>query len=505
MQPYVIGIDIGTGSTKALAIDGSGQVLSTAQQHYSTAHPQPGYAEQDPEEIWAAFVQCVKEVVDERGAPPAVISLSSCMHSLMAVGERGVALTPLLNWADARSESVVVALRDGGDAESLYAATGTPVHSMTPLSKIIWYSENNKTIYNKAAKWISIKEYIWYQLFGVFEVDISVAASHGLLNLSTLQWHAAALAQCGITEDKLSAVVGIDFLRKEVKPAVAQKLGIGTDVPFCMGSTDGCLSNLGSHALSPGIAALTIGTSGAIRVATNKPVLSYPAMPFNYPLDRQTFICGGPINNGGNTVHWALKKMQQLTHPTEKDYETFYGAIEQIRAGSDGLLCLPYLIGERAPVWDARSSGVFVGVNNQHTEPHFFRAALEGVCFALNEVMQMVEGATGNINTIHVSGGFIRAEVWLQMLADITGKTLCITSNRDASATGAALVGMKAMGMIQDYKEVPMAEEGCIQPNRQKHEWYNRYFKLYQTIYPALKDTMHRLHALQQEKGTPSS
>ena len=126
MQPYVIGIDIGTGSTKALAIDGSGQVLSTAQQHYSTAHPQPGYAEQNPEEIWAAFVQCVKEVVDERGAPPAVISLSSCMHSLMAVDDRGMALTPLLNWADARSESVVEALRDGGDAESLYAATGTP-------------------------------------------------------------------------------------------------------------------------------------------------------------------------------------------------------------------------------------------------------------------------------------------------------------------------------------------------------------------------------------------
>lgn len=505
MQPYVIGIDIGTGSTKALAIDGKGQVLSSAQHHYSTQHPQPGYAEQNPDEIWKAFVQCVQEVVAERGEAPAVISLSSCMHSLMALDEMGAPLTPLLNWADARSESVVDDLRAGPDAAQLYVATGTPIHSMTPLSKIIWFGKHDKAVYNKATKWISIKEYIWYQLFGVFEVDVSVAASNGLLNLSTLQWHGPALNLCGIGEEKLSQVVAIDFLRKTVQPAVAQKLGIAAGVPFCMGSTDGCLSNVGSRALAPGVAALTIGTSGAVRVAASKPVLPYPAMPFNYPLDAQTFICGGPVNNGGNTVHWALKKMLQQTHPTEKDYERFYEDIEQVPAGSNGLLCLPYLIGERAPVWDAKSSGVFVGVNSQHTQAHFFRAALEGVCFALNEVIQMVEGATGNIKTIHVSGGFIRAEVWLQMLADITGKSLCITSNRDASATGAALVGMKAIGMIQHYEEIPMQEEGCVQPDKEKQEWYSRHFKLYQAIYPALKDTMHGLHALQQNGSGQNS
>ena len=214
MQPYVIGIDIGTGSTKALALDGRGDVLSSAQQHYSTAHPQPGYAEQNPEEIWDAFVACVHQVVKERSGAPAVISLSSCMHSLMAVDEKGAALTPLLTWADARSESVVETLRADGVAASLYAATGTPMHAMTPFSKIVWFAENDKPTFQKAAKWISIKEYIWCQLFGVYEVDYSIAGATGMLQLQTLQWH---LRPCHnyvvLRQDQLSAVVANQLLQ----------------------------------------------------------------------------------------------------------------------------------------------------------------------------------------------------------------------------------------------------------------------------------------------------
>lgn len=498
MQPYVIGIDVGTGSTKALALDAGGQVLATAQHHYGTSHKAPGYAEQSPQEIWQAFVHCLHDVVTQMQQPPALISLSSCMHSLMAVDNEGAVLTPLLNWADARSQQVTEELRARPDAAELYTATGTPLHSMTPLSKIIWFKKQETALFEKVAKWISIKEYIWLQLFGVYEVDVSVAAAAGLLNLSTLQWHEPALALCGITAANLSVVVPTQHMRKEVLPAVAATLQLDSNVPFCIGSTDGCLSNIGSHALAPGIAALTIGTSGAIRVATTKPLLQYPAMPFNYPLEAQTFICGGPVNNGGNTVHWCLKKMLQQEQPVEKDYEAFYKAVGAIPPGSDGLVCLPYFIGERAPVWDAKSSGVFVGVNSQHTQAHFFRAALEGVCFALNEVLQMVESAAGKIEKVHVSGGFIRARVWLQMLADITDKPLCITSNRDASATGAAMLGMKAIGLIQSYDDLPGQEEECIQPNAENQRLYATYFTVYQTLYPALKNTMHQLNRLQQ-------
>ena len=501
MQPYVIGVDIGTGSTKALAVAKNGKVLAAAQAHYGATHSQPGYAEQDPQQILSAFVQCLQAVVTELKAPPALVSFSSCMHSLMAVDATGNPITPLLNWADARSEKVVENLRASPHGEAIYNATGTPLHSMTPFSKIIWFRENNPELFDKVDKWISIKEYIWYRLFGVYEIDYSIAGATGMLNIQTLQWHAPVLELCGITHEKLSQVVNTNYVRRGLMAGMINQLKVPEDLPFCIGSSDGCLSNVGSRALDRGVGALTVGTSGAVRIASAKPVLHFQSMLFNYPLDEHTFICGGPINNGGNMVHWAIKKMQQIEEPSSGEYEAFYNNLKDIPAGSDGLLCLPYFIGERAPVWDAKSSGAFIGVRAYHTPAHFFRAALEGVCFALYDVLQMVEAAAGKVEKLIVSGGFIRSEVWLQMLADITGKELHIMSDRDASATGAALMGMKAIGMIQHYDEVPIVEESSVMPDVTAYQFYASVFSIYKSLYPSLKSSLHQLYYLQQQKG----
>jgi gluconokinase len=170
-EDYILGIDIGTGSTKGVGLSLKGAALASAQHHYLINQPQPGYSEQDPETIWQAFVNCVKEVVGQLKRPPVAVSFSSAMHSLIPVDEQGTALHPMITWADVRSEKIASKLRSSPQGEAIYRQTGTPIHPMTPLCKLIWLRENEEDLFNKTAKFISIKEYLWYRLFKRFEVD----------------------------------------------------------------------------------------------------------------------------------------------------------------------------------------------------------------------------------------------------------------------------------------------------------------------------------------------
>lgn len=493
----MLGIDIGTGSTKAVALDAQQQVVATAQQHYALLPAAPGLAAQSVQQVWEAVVYCLGAVAAQMGRPPALVGLSACMHSLLAVDAAGQPITDMITWADARSQPVAAELRQWAGAADLYKATGTPLHAMSPLCKIIWYRQKEKETFAKAARWLSIKEYIWWRLFGSYEVDVSIAAASGLMDIHQFDWYAPALQLAQIRPAQLSAIKPVTYTRSDLCKEARAVLPGHTEAAFCIGSSDGCMANMGSDALQKGVGALTIGTSGAVRVATARPVSDSSAMLFSYPIDERTFICGGPVNNGGNAVHWALKKLKQLPAPDEKDYETFYGQVDSVPPGSEGLLCLPYFSGERAPVWDARSSGAFVGVKAHHTQAHFFRATMEGVCFALYQVLQQVEGATGAVELLHVSGGFIRSAVWLQMLADITGKKLGIVTEEDASATGAALLAMSAGGWAVQQGGSPKQMQ-VIDPGPQQHALYQSYFDIYTTLYPSLQNAMHQLHQLQQ-------
>jgi len=496
-EVYVLGIDIGTGSTKAVALNRQQAVVATAQQHYASLPAAPGIAEQSVQQIWEAMVQCINDVVAQIGKPPAIISFSACMHSLLAVDGNGHPLTNMITWADARSQAIAEDLRQSAEAENLYKATGTPLHSMSPLSKIIWFSQKEKETFAKAAKWISIKEYIWWRLFGVYEVDVSIATASGMMNVHQMKWHQPALQLAQINELQLSTIQPTTFMRSKLTAEAAKLLPQLQQTLFCIGSSDGCMATIGSGALPNGVGALTIGTSAAVRVVTQKPVPDFNTMLFSYPVNEALFISGAALNNGGNAVHWAIKKLAGITHPDQKDYETFYQQINEVPPGAEGLLCLPYFIGERAPVWDERSRGVFVGVKSHHTQAHFYRATLEGVCFALYQALQPLEKATFPLKQLQVSGGFIRSNVWLQMLADITGKRLCVVAEEDASATGAALLALDAKGWI-NLQQLQWPTLQTTEPNLQQHQWYKPYFDVYKTLYPLLQNAMHQLHALPQ-------
>ncbi|MEO7800387.1 MAG: gluconokinase [Ginsengibacter sp.] len=490
MEQYAIGIDIGTGSVKALALTLSGTVIANLQKHHPTISPENGYSEQDPDLIFKIFIDLINDVLYNVGYAPEVIGLSSCMHSLICIDKHHTPISPLITWADNRAAPIAEGFRTSGMAKKIYNRSGAPVHSMLPFCKIIWMKENSADLFKRTAKFISIKEYIWYRLFKSYEVDESIASATGLFNTSKRQWDKTLLKLCSIEPGRLSEIISTNSL--SIYNNQLEILKVDKAIAFCIGASDGCLANLGVNALRPGIAALTIGTSGAVRVASQQVLLNSATMLFNYVLDQNTFIIGGPVNNGGNVVPWLLKTFLQKNKATVEDYNNLFTTIKSVPAGCDGLVFLPYINGERCPVWDEHSSGIFIGVRAYHSTLHFLRAGIESVCYALKNILEELQ-LHNSIKQVNVTGGFINSSEWLQMLTDILNKKINVMPEQDASARGAAILAFKSIDILKTYK-FPSGKIQILKPDKKLQLIYNKQYSVYKTLYNSNANQMHVLN-----------
>lgn len=489
---YFLGVDIGTGSTKAVAInEATDEILSVEQASYPTFHPAPLYSEQDPEQIWQAFVQCINSIVLRLGQAPEAIGFSTAMHSVIPIDNKGQPISSMMIWADGRSASIAQDLRKSEGAKQLYESTGTPIHAMSPLCKIMWLRHHAPEIFTKAAKFISIKEYIWYRLFNGYQVDHSAASGSGLMDILERKWHRPSLELAGIREDKLSDLVPTDYARRDLPPDLQKTLSLPASTLFVIGGGDGCLANLGSNAVTKGVACLTIGTSGAVRVASDAPHYDFQSMTFNYILDSKTFICGGPVNNGGVVLKWYVHDFLEKPEGHASNYTDLLSQAASIPAGSEGLIFLPYLAGERAPIWDSRISGAFFGITVRHRQRHFTRAVVEGISFALYQVAGALQHASGKVTQINASGGFVHSREWLQILSDIFDTTICRNNTEDASSIGAALIAARTSRNLDSYpvfrdKQPPET----FRPDAANHARYMNTFEVFKRLYQKTKDEM---------------
>lgn len=490
MEPYIIGIDMGTGSTKAIAMNYAGEVTYTAQVPYPTLHPKQGYHEQAPELIWQAFLKCIFRITEHLKKSPDAVSLSSAMHSVIPVDKSGNALMNMIIWADNRSASIATKIHQSSSAEMIYEQTGTPIHAMSPLCKIHWLKDHEPDIFKNTFKFISIKEYIWYKLFKRFEVDYSIASATGLMDIEKLTWNENALDLTLIKTDQLSSLVNSNYHTTCTDNNLCKQMGVAGGTPFFIGASDGCLANVGSFATEDGFMALTIGTSGAVRVTRKAPMLNFKAMTFNYRLDDTSYICGGPTNNGGLILKWYAENFLGSKLDTANDYTLLFNTLIKSKPGAEGLIFLPYILGERAPIWNSEACGVFFGMRGYHNQPHFTRAVIEGISMALYDIAHSMIETGLSIKQIHVSGGFVHSEQWLQILANIFGRKICLINTADASAIGAAYLAMKALGLIDDYKQLKPKEITEILPQQEYLATYQQLFGRYRNLYNSIAEHM---------------
>ncbi|HET7616432.1 MAG TPA: gluconokinase [Bacillales bacterium] len=457
-ENVIIGVDIGTTSTKTMAFDESGRILSGASQEYPLFTEIPGRVEQDPDEIFQAVELTLAKVaksVAERSGFIQGVSFSAAMHSLIAVDKNGNPLTRSITWADQRSTGEAEQLKASSVGQSVYSRTGTPIHPMSPLTKLIWFEKNEPELAASADKWISIKEYIFYKWFQEFIVDYSIASATGLFHLKNLDWDEEALDLAGITRDQLSKPVSTTYSIRGLQSAKAEQLGLPEDVPFIAGASDGVLANLGVGAIEEGSVACSIGTSGAVRTIVPEPATDPQGRIFCYVLTEDHWVIGGPINNGGIAFRWIRDNVfDELPNEAGDPYDLLTSRAERIGPGTDGLLFLPYLTGERAPYWNADTKGVFFGLTLNHNRDHMIRAVLEGVMFQMDAVVSTLKEAGVNPTEFRATGGFTKSELWCQIMADIFQTDILVPASNSSACFGAAVLAMKALGDIEDFSTV---------------------------------------------------
>ena len=454
------------------------QIVAHASAPVTTLNPEPGYAEQDPVEIWSAFVQVMREVskeVTEKGHVITHVTFCTAMHSLLPMDADGTPTGNAILWNDNRAEAEAAALRttkaDLGKA--IYKETGTPLHPMIPLCKLAWMREHDPRLLRRTAHFGSIKEFLWHKLTGEFEIDFSIATATGLFNESKREWSEKAMDYAGVRPGQLSTPVPTTYQRPYQAWPETKETGLTEGVSLVIGASDGCLANLGAGAIKSRTATLTIGTSGAIRQTVRKPLRDEEGRLFCYYLDEGYYVVGGPTNNGGNVLEWVTEKL------TQQDTKTVLKEAATVPPGSDGLLFLPYLQGERAPLWDASVRGAYLHVDWQHTRAHFVRAALEGVLFNLLSINELLTKHTGSARAIHANGGFAQSTLWVQMLADMAGIQVRLNASNESGSIGAILLTLKATGDVKTLDEAAerVSFGDTFEPDLAQHKTYRKAFK----------------------------
>lgn len=480
MTEVVLGVDVGTTSAKVTAFDPDGAVHGHGEHRYPLDQPAPGQAVQDPERIVEATLAALgdaRAAARATGADVVGLAVSSAMHGLVALDARDRPVTPLMTWADTRADAQAQRLRK--EHPDLHARTGTPLHAMSPLAKLCWLRECEPDTFAAARRFVGVKELVLHALCGEWVLDHSVASGTGLFDIHTLDWDAEALDLAGVRPDQLATLV-------EAKHALGE---------IVAGAGDGPLANLGVGAVRPGVAAVSIGTSGALRVMVERPATDPANQVFCYALTPGRWATGGAINNGGIVLEWAGDALApDLGAHAEAD---LLALAAQAPAGSDGLVMLPYLLGERAPHWSTVPRGAYVGLTRAHGRPHLIRAAIEGVCLQLGLVLASVRAAGNEVVEIRATGGFARSPLWRQILTDVLGMEVGFPANHEGSGFGAALLGMEALGVIETIDraaDLVLIDERR-QPDAKAAASYAGLLEVFGSLYDALAPAFRHLRS----------
>jgi gluconokinase len=475
LSRFVLAIDIGTTSTKVLAVTAQGEVLCSHQEFYPTYFPLPDHVEQHAAHIRKAVMASIHRVVTLLPAPPLVLSMSCAMHSFLVVDEDGLSHSPVLIWSDTRSYDQAQSLYQSSLGKMIAQRSGTPIHPMSPLCKIKWWTTQHPV--RPEHRFVSIKEYLLYHLTGLWAVDHSLASATGLFDIQHNTWMQESLEWAGIDRKQLSEPVPTTtFL--SLTPAACTNLGLPQSTQLMIGASDGCLAH---HAfdLLPNEWSLTVGTSGAVRLSQSTPLIHPEGKIFNYVLTHQKFVSGGATNHGTVLIDWFNQNIAKKAVPAD----LFTSVLTNYKPGSNGLLFLPYILGERAPFYDANARGAWIGLGIRHTLEDMQQALLEGMCFEINSIIQMLSQIAQAPTKLVMSGGLTRSSAWVQLLCDITQVPIEIRHKSDASSLGAARLAFEALSVSYQDSSVDVQ---LFTPS-------NRYLDIHQKLMAMFVETTQRL------------
>jgi len=502
----IITIELGTNGVRVFAYDLNGRVIGSMKGFYPTFHTGPDHSEQDPEQIFITTLYVLKNILNEyihtKKYKVASICFCAAMHSVLAVDKYGNPLGNAITWADNRAKKEAHELRNSPLGKKLYEATGTPIHPMSPLVKIAWMKLHDKERFKQTAKFLSIKSYIVHQLTGEYMMDYSLASATGLMNIHNKTWEDDALRYAGITAARLPELTPVFTAAGKLKKAYQQSLRLAAETKILIGSSDGCMATLGDGVNGEGKATITIEDSGAVRVMGPAVLKDEQMRFFNYLLTDDCYVSGGPTNNGGNIFEWFTRQFGDFTNPfdTGNSIQLLMEEASKVPLGSDGLLFLPYLLGERAPIWNANARGAYFGLNIKHERKHFIRATVEGILYEIYSIGKTL-GEQRSIKSLSVNGSFGTIPFCTGMIADMFNKPVRVRQQYHSVSFGAYLLSATEMGIYKSLDEAAKTVElpDVFKPNKQHHAIYADYFGIFEKLSAKLFSEFEAIGNLQQK------
>ncbi len=469
-KELVIGLDVGTGSVKALAVDREGQLVGQASRSYALYTPESGAAEQDAEEVTQACLEALADVASQVTEQSiGGVAISAAMHTLLPIKD-GQAISHATIWADTRAHESAQALQQASLSQ-FARETGCGLHYLYHPARLRHLAATQPVEFDATDHFIALRDYVVLKLTGRLSTDIGLASSTGLLNLHTHDWHDASLELAGISRAKLPDLTGMFDIVGKIQPEVFENTPSLHHCPVIAGSSDGAFSNIGAGNTQPRELTINVGTSGAIRLNQSESPASLDPGLWCYLMPGQSretnptqFMIGGAVNNAGLALQWLARQLgigsdEQLTKLIEEA-----GAIEP---GNSGLTFLPYLSGERSPHWLPNAKASWHGLSLHHGPAHLTRSVLEAVCFTLADVHDRLRQSADLPTQARLTGGITQSAVWMQMLADILNLELLPTQAGDASARGAAMLGHIALGHVNCLSDfLPPDASQAIQPQQ---------------------------------------
>lgn len=495
---YFIGIDSSTTATKALLIDEHGKVVAVALSEYGFETPHPLWSEQDPALWWDATVTSINKVLSDSGVRAEEvkgIGLTGQMHGLVLLDKDGQVLRPALLWNDQRTGAQCDEIRKRLGREKLIQITGNDALTGFTAPKILWVAQEEPDLYARAAHILLPKDYVRYKLTGEYAVDRAGGAGTILFDVRKRTWSAEVLKALDINPDWMPPTYEGTEVTGVVSAEAAALTGLKAGTLVMGGGGDQAAAAVGTGAVKEGVVSLSLGTSGVIFATTDGPAIESEGRlhAFCHAVPGKWHLMGVMLSAAGS-LRW-----HRDTFADGEDFGEFVARAADIPVGSDGLLFLPYLTGERTPYPDPLARGAFVGLTVRHTRMHLTRAVLEGVSFGLRDsFVLMKEAGLAGVSQVRVTGGGAKSPLWRQILADVLGAELVTVNSEEGAAFGAALLAATGAGVfasVEEACESTIEIAGSTKPGGESDR-YDGYYQEYRALYPALKPSFHRLASL---------
>ncbi len=479
--PFILSLDLGSSSIRALLYDANGDQLgeSETQIRHELKSTPDGGSEGDAVKLFEIVCDCIDGVLDwagDRSSDIGAVATSCFWHSLLALDAAGEPLSPVLMWSDKRSGADVPDLVARFPPAALHQRTGCRPHSSYWPAKLLWFHRTRPDVWPSVARWVSFSDYVALRFTGELVTSLSMASGTGLLDTTGNTWDTSVLAAINIRPESVPDLTDRDQPLPGLLPEFCERWGALTGVPWYPAIGDGAAANVGARCVGRDRIAVTVGTSAAMRMITGESpdhVASAHTIPprvWNYRLDRMHRVVGGALSNAGNVTAWLAR------HMAEGEFESLSEAAARMAPDGHGLTVLPFLAGERSPSWNDAATGTFSGVRLSTTPADLFRATLEATAYRIATIYDDLQQLVDPEHEIHVNGAAaLNSPMWIQIIADTLGHHLeAIDADAEASARGAALCALQALGTRPDLRGDDREVAETYEPNPENHTVYTQ-------------------------------